>query len=42
MSWEPLKNLKESNPVQVAEFAVLNQNADKPSFAWWVEDVLQR
>jgi hypothetical protein len=41
-SWEPLKNLKESNPVQVAEFAVLNKIADEPAFAWWIKDVLRR
>jgi hypothetical protein len=43
MSWELLKNLKESNPVQVAEFAVLNGIADKATFAWcWIKDILRR
>lgn len=41
-SWEPLCNLKESNPVQVAEYAVTNNIADAPAFAWWVKDVLRR
>ena len=41
-SWEPLKNLKESHPVQVAEYAVNNQLVEEPAFAWWVKDVLRR
>jgi hypothetical protein len=41
MSWEPLKNLKESNPVQVAEFAILNGIADEAAFAWGIKDVLR-
>jgi hypothetical protein len=41
-TWEPLKDLKESNPVQVAEYAALNQIADEPAFAWWVKTVLRR
>ncbi|MGH7954979.1 MAG: hypothetical protein ACREOZ_03375 [Gloeomargaritales cyanobacterium] len=39
---EPLRNLKESNPVEVAEYAVANKIADEPVFAWWVNDVLRR
>jgi hypothetical protein len=39
---EPLKDLKESNPVQVAQYAALNQIADEPAFAWWVKKVLRR
>ena len=41
-SWEPLKDLKESNPVQVAEYAVANKLAGEPAFVWWVKDVLRR
>ena len=41
-SWETLSNLKESNPVQVAEYAVTNKIDDAPAFAWWVKDVLRR
>jgi Reverse transcriptase (RNA-dependent DNA polymerase) len=37
-----LKDLKESNPVEVAEYAVANKVDDKPAFAWWVRDVLKR
>ncbi|MGH3054233.1 MAG: reverse transcriptase domain-containing protein, partial [Gaiellaceae bacterium] len=41
-TWEPLRNLKESNPVEVAEFAVANKLASEPAFAWWISDVLRR
>ncbi len=41
-SWEPLRNLKESHPVQVAEYAVANKLVAEPAFAWWVKDVLRR
>jgi hypothetical protein len=41
MTWEPLKDLKESNPVQVAKYSVINQISEEPAFAWWVKDVLR-
>ena len=41
-SWVPLKDLKESNPVEVAEFAVSSKIADEPAFRWWVQKVLRR
>jgi hypothetical protein len=37
-----LKDLKESNPIEVAEYAVANKIDDEPAFAWWVRDVLKR
>jgi hypothetical protein len=40
-SWEPLKDLKESNPLQVAEYAVANDIDNEPAFAWWVKEALQ-
>jgi Reverse transcriptase (RNA-dependent DNA polymerase) len=36
-----LKDLKESNPVEVAKYAVANKIDDEPAFAWWVRDVLK-
>ncbi|MGH7974682.1 MAG: reverse transcriptase domain-containing protein, partial [bacterium] len=39
---EPLRNLKESNPVEVAEYAVANKIADGPAFAWWINDVIRK
>jgi len=41
-SWEALKDLKESFPVQVAEFAVSKGLIDEPAFAWWVKETLAR
>ena len=38
----PLKILKESNPVQVAEYVVAQNIADKPAFAWWTHYVLRK
>ena len=34
-SWERLADLKESNPVKVAEYAVSRGISDEPAFAWW-------
>jgi len=41
-SWEHLRNLKESNPLQVAEYAVANKLVEEATFAWWVPFVLKR
>jgi hypothetical protein len=36
-TWVPLKDLKESNPVEVAEYAVNMKLVSEPAaFAWWV------
>ena len=37
-----LKDIKDSNPVEVAEYAVANRIQDEPAFAWWVKPVLRR
>lgn len=41
-SWEPLSRLKESNPVNVAEYAVSRNIQDEPAFAWWVAYTLKK
>jgi hypothetical protein len=41
-SWEHLKDLKESYPVQVAEFAISNGIQDLPGFRWWVPSTTKR
>ena len=41
-SWEALKDLKESNPVEVAEYAVGAKLVSEPAFAWWVPFTLKR
>jgi ribosomal protein L31E len=39
-SWE--RNLKESNPVQVADYAVANGINQEAAFAWWVPHTLHK
>ena len=41
-SWIALKDLKASNPVEVAEYAVANKIASEPAFAWWVKTILRQ
>ena len=42
MTWERLADLKESNPVQVAEYAVTQGIDHEPAFAWWVPFTLKK
>ena len=35
ISWEKLTDLKASNPVEVAEYAVANRLLEEPAFKWW-------
>jgi len=41
-SWEALKDLRNSHPVQVAEYAVVNKLVHEPAFAWWVPYTLKK
>lgn len=41
-TWIPLSVMKESNPVEVAEFAVARNIAEEPAFAWWVPYVIAK
>ena len=41
-SWERLADLKESYPIEVAEFAVSRGLDHQPAFAWWVSAVLRK
>ncbi len=40
-SWEAVRDLKESHPVQVAEYAKTHKIDHKPAFNWWVLYVLK-
>jgi hypothetical protein len=40
-SWIPLKDLKDTNPVELAEYAVANKISDEPAFAWWVPKTIK-
>ena len=41
-AWLPLKDVKESNPIELAEYAILNRIDDKPAFKWWVSLVIRK
>lgn len=41
-SWIPLSDLKESNPIEVAEYSVSHDIHQEPAFAWWVNTVLRK
>ena len=41
-SWETLKDLKQSYPVQVAEYSVQHRISTEPAFAWWIGHVLKK
>jgi len=41
-SWLPLKDVKNTNPVELAEYAITNKIADEPAFAWWIPEVLKK
>jgi hypothetical protein len=41
-NWATLKDLKDSYPVQLAEYAVNNKIETEPAFAWWVPYTLKK
>jgi len=41
-SWEKLCDLKESNPVELAEYAAANQLLDEPAFKWWAPYTIKK
>jgi len=41
-TWVKLKDLKDSYPVQVADYAVAKQLEEEPAFKWWVPHVLKK
>ena len=41
-SWERLANVKESNPIKVAEYAVAQDIDQEPAFTWWVPHTLRK
>ena len=41
-TWEALKDVKESYPVQLAEYAILHKISDEPALAWWVPYVIKK
>ena len=41
-TWAPLKDLKESNPVDIAEYVLGNRISEESAFAWWVPYTLKK
>ena len=41
-SWVDLKDLKDSHPVLLAEYAVANKLVSEPAFQWWVPYTLKK
>ena len=39
--WVDLKYVKDSNPIQLAEYAVANRIQEEPAFKWWVPETLR-
>ena len=37
-----MNDVKEANPIELAEYAVANQIDDGPAFAWWLRYVLKK
>ena len=41
VDWVQLKDLKQSNQVDLTEYAVVKEISDEPAFNWWVKETLQ-
>jgi Reverse transcriptase (RNA-dependent DNA polymerase) len=41
-TWVALKDMKNSYPVQLAEYAIASRIAEEPAFAWWVPFTLRK
>ena len=41
-SWIPMNEVKESNPLELAEYATACKISTEPAFAWWVQSVLNK
>jgi len=39
-TWVPLRVLKATNPVELAEYSIAHDVHDEPAFIWWVRDAL--
>ena len=41
-SWERLADIKESNPIEVSEYALARAINKEPAYAWWVNYTLKK
>ena len=41
-AWTPLDDVKDANPIELAEYAVANKIDHEPAFNWWVDWMLRK
>ena len=41
-SWEKLKDIKDSNPIEVAEYCFKNKLMDEPAISWWAPHIISK
>ena len=41
-TWESMRNVKECNPLKLAEYSHHVQISQEPAFAWWVPHVIKK
>ena len=41
-TWMDMKDVKEANPIELAEYAVASKIDEEPAFAWWVPYTLRK
>jgi len=41
-NWVPLSLVKQSNPVEAAQYAVLHHLENEPAFHWWVKETIKK
>ena len=41
-NWLPLSQVKESNPIETAEYAISQGIHKEPAFSWWVSQVIRK
>ena len=41
VTWVPLKDLKASNPIELAEYAMAKNIQSEPAFNWWVKETIR-
>ena len=42
VTWKPLKDLKESNPIEISDYVTAQGIQDDPEFPWWVPFTLRK
>ena len=40
--WIALKDVKESNPIEIAQYVLNTKFSDEPAFAWWTDTIMNQ